>query len=56
MSMEPNNDRVIAEDKAESTDRRHFLMAAGTAVAAALPVDLVIALATAQVVAAVPAV
>lgn len=38
MSMEPNNDRVIAEDKAESTDRRHFLMAAGTAVAAALPV------------------
>jgi aryl-alcohol dehydrogenase-like predicted oxidoreductase len=38
MSMEPHNDRVIADGKAELTDRRRFLMAAGTAVAgAALP-------------------
>jgi hypothetical protein len=39
--MEPNNERMIAEGKAEPTNRRRFLIAAGTAIAgAALPVGV----------------
>jgi aryl-alcohol dehydrogenase-like predicted oxidoreductase len=39
--MEPNNERMIAEGKAEPTHRRRFLIAAGTAIAgAALPVGV----------------
>jgi aryl-alcohol dehydrogenase-like predicted oxidoreductase len=38
LSIEPNNERMIAEGKAEPTNRRRFLIAAGTAIAgAALP-------------------
>jgi aryl-alcohol dehydrogenase-like predicted oxidoreductase len=41
MSIEPNDGRVIAKGKAAPTDRRRFLMAAGTAIAgAALPVGI----------------